>query len=317
MSNTRQFGSGDRESHDASEFYSRFNSWGAFHPCQDDSGGYAKLKTPEEITAEVCYAPGFDEPRLFCGNAKDAGQMLPEKSVGLIVTSPPYFVGKEYELDERSPKEWEDYLEMLSEVFSVCHKLLETGGRIAVNIANLGRRPYRSLSAKIIEILEDIGYLHRCEIIWKKGKAQSGSCAWGSFMSPTNPVFKDLTERIVVASKACFQRVGKPGARKELGLPHEATIGKEDFMAWVNDVWECRPESARRVGHPAPFPVEIPRRLIELYTFKDDLVFDPFMGSGSTLVAALQAGRRAAGIDLKPDYVELAAARVADALEHI
>ena len=172
--------------------------------------------------------------------------------------------------------------------------MLEPGGRIAVNVANLGRKPYRSLAADVMAILQDdLHLLPRGEIVWQKGEGASGSCAWGSFRSAANPVLRDVTERVIVASKGRFGRARSPKERRRDGLPHESSIGADDFMALTLDVWDIPPESAVRVRHPAPFPVELPQRLMELYTFRGDLVVDPFAGSGSTLVAArAQRARR-------------------------
>ena len=167
------------------------------------------------------------------------------------------------------------------------------GGRIAVNVANLGRKPYRSLSADVIRILEhDLGLLLRGELIWQKAEGANGSCAWGSFRSAANPVLRDISERVIVASKGRFDRARTVPQRAAAGLPHESTLLADDFMALTLDIWSIPPESARRVGHPAPFPVELPEQLIRLYTFENDLVLDPFMGSGSALVAAARLGRR-------------------------
>ena len=164
----------------------------------------------------------------------------------------------------------------------------------------------------MVHILQDrLGLLLRGEIVWQKSVGASGSCAWGSFRSPTNPVLRDVTERIIVASKGRFERARKVEQRRDEGLPSESTISAEDFMALTLDVWQLPSESARRVGHPAPFPVELPEKLIDLYTFADDLVLDPFMGSGSTLVAASRLGRRYVGYDLDAGYVELARAACA------
>jgi site-specific DNA-methyltransferase (adenine-specific) len=192
-------------------------------------------------------------------------------------------------------------------------RTLEPGGRIAVNVANLGRKPYRSLSADVIRILEhDLGLLLRGELIWQKADGASGSCAWGSFRSASNPVLRDISERVVIASKGRFDRARSVERRAQDGLPHESTLMAEDFMALTLDIWSIPPESARRVGHPAPFPVELPEQLIRLYTFENDLVLDPFMGSGSALVAAARLGRRYIGYDLDESYVDLARRRVAE-----
>jgi site-specific DNA-methyltransferase (adenine-specific) len=180
-------------------------------------------------------------------------------------------------------------------------------------VANLGRKPYRSLAADVMTILQDdLHLLPRGEIIWQKGEGASGSCAWGSFRSPTNPVLRDVTERVIVASKGRFGRALSPKEREAAGLPFESNIRADDFMALTLDVWDVPPESASRVRHPAPFPVELPQRLIELYTFAGDLVLDPFLGSGSSVVAAVRTGRHGIGYDLDATYVALARERVAE-----
>jgi site-specific DNA-methyltransferase (adenine-specific) len=183
-----------------------------------------------------------------------------------------------------------------------------------VNVANLGRKPYRSLAADVIGILQDdLRLLLRGEVIWKKGDGAGGNCAWGSYRSAANPVLRDITERVVIASKGRFDRAKPVKEREALGLPYRNQINAEDFMQRTLDVWEIPPESARRVGHPAPFPVELPEWLIGLYTYEDDLVLDPFMGSGSTLVAAAKLGRRCLGYDVDAAYVARANHRLAEA----
>jgi len=293
---TSNFGVGKRESHDASAFYERFEA-----PSLSDD---ADIPAPYEIS----------EPFVE-GDARHM-TTLADNSVALVVTSPPYFAGKQYEEElERDgvPASYLEYLEMLTEVFAECARKLEPGGRIAVNVANLGRKPYRSLSADVIHILQDdLKLLLRGEIIWRKGEGAAGNCAWGSFRNATNPVVRDITERVIVASKGRFDRAKARPERERTGLPSESTIDADEFMAATLDVWDIPPESARRVSHPAPFPVELPERLIRLYTFAGDLVLDPFMGSGSTLVAAARLGRRYAGYDLDPTYVDIARLRVRD-----
>lgn len=294
---TSNFGVSRRESHDASAFYGRF--------------------TPPELTGDDSVrAPEPIGDPFVHGDARSMTAVA-DGSVALVVTSPPYFAGKQYEEElERDgvPSSYLEYLELLRDVFAECVRKLEPGGRIAVNVANLGRKPYRSLSADVIRILQDdLGLLLRGELIWQKAEGATGSCAWGSFRSASNPVLRDLTERVVIASKGRFDRSRSVAERAADGLPSESTLMADDFMALTLDVWPVPAESARRVGHPAPFPVELPEQLIRLYTYRDDLVLDPFMGSGSTLVAASRLGRRYVGYDIDAGYVEIARARVAEA----
>lgn len=290
---TSSFGVSKREGHDATGFYSRF--------------------TPPVVSDDVDVAAERAVDKLIVGDARRMDE-VPDASVALVVTSPPYFAGKEYEqaLGEGGiPSTYLEYLQMLRDVFAECTRKLEPGGRIAVNVANLGRRPYRSLSADVIGILQDdLRLLLRGEIVWVKQRGSSGSCAWGSFQRPANPVLRDLTERVIVASKGRFDRAVPAKSRARRGLPSEGSMTRDDFMEYTLDVWEIPAQSARRVNHPAPFPVELPSRLIHLYTYRDDLVLDPFAGSGSTAVAAVTAGRHYAGYDTDESYVRLAEARV-------
>ncbi len=251
---------------------------------------------------------------FMCGDSRDMAAVA-DGSVALVVTSPPYFAGKAYEEElgrDGIPASYLEYLELLHDVFAECVRTLEPGGRIAVNVANLGRKPYRSLSADVIHILQDrLGLLLRGEIVWRKAEGATGSCAWGSFRSPANPVLRDVTERVIVASKGRFDRAMSTKKRAVKGLPWRSELAADEFMELTLDLWEIPTESAKRVNHPAPFPVELPEKLIGLFTYQDDLVLDPFMGSGSTLVAAARLGRRFIGYDLDPSYVDIARARVA------
>ncbi len=294
---TSNFGVSVRESHDATPFYDRF-------------------RAPELSDDDTVLAPSAVAEPFVCGDARHM-DTIADGSVALVVTSPPYFAGKQYEEElekEGVPSSYLEYLEMLTGVFAECARKLEPGGRIAVNVANLGRKPYRSLSADVVRILEhDLGLLLRGELIWQKGEGASGSCAWGSFRSAANPVLRDISERVIVASKGRFDRARSAKQRASEGLPHRSTVLTEDFMALTLDIWSIPPESAKRVGHPAPFPVELPEQLIRLYTYQDDLVLDPFMGSGSALVAAALLDRRYVGYDLDPAYVDIARRRVDEA----
>lgn len=275
---TSSFGVGRRESHDSSDYYAR-----------------ALVSVAETKDLRVLDAPTVNE--MFVHSAESMEE-LPDDSVALMVTSPPYHVGKDYDADTS----FEEYLELLERVFNETHRVLQPGGRAVVNVANLGRRPYVPLSHLVTTRMLDAGFLMRAEIIWRKAKGAGGNCAWGSWKSPANPVIRDVHEYALCFSKGRFDRVVK-------GDP---TITSEDFLESTISVWEIAPELARRVGHPAPFPVELPRRFIELYTYEGELVLDPFMGSGSTAVAAARTSRNWVGYDVSEDYAEITRKRVAE-----
>jgi site-specific DNA-methyltransferase (adenine-specific) len=290
---TSSFGVSRRESHDASAFYERF--------------------TAPDLTSDSEVSPRKALDDVFVGDACRMEE-IDDSSVALVVTSPPYFAGKEYETamgEGHVPATYAEYLAMLEGVFAECVRTLEPGGRIAVNVANLGRKPYRSLSGDVAWILQDrLRLLLRGEVIWIKARGAAGSCAWGSFQRPANPVLRDLSERIIIASKGRFDRALNPRQRFKKELPSEVSIFRDEFMEATTDLWEIPPESASRVGHPAPFPVELPERLIHLYTYRHDLVLDPFMGSGTTAVAALRTDRHFVGYDTDPEYVATAKNRI-------
>jgi DNA modification methylase len=292
---TSDFGVGRREGHDASAFYSRFS--------------------PPELSTETAVHPDKAIDEIICGDSRNMAR-VPSNSVALVVTSPPYFAGKAYELElgERGiPATYVEYLQMLRDVFAECVRTLEPGGRMAINVANLGRKPFRSLAADVTTILQDdLRLLLRGEVIWLKQRGASGSCAWGSFRKPGNPTLRDLTERVIIAGKGRFDRAVSQKDRAAQGLPHVATINADEFMEGTLDVWQIPPERATVVGHPAPFPVALPERLIQLHTYQGDLVLDPFMGSGSTAIAAVRTGRHYVGYDTDPSYVDLATRRAAD-----
>ena len=287
-----------RESHDSSAFYRRFKA-----PVVDN-----------DDHVEPCTAAG----QLFCGDSRQMTE-VPTGSVALVITSPPYFVGKAYENDlasGRSPATYSEHLSLLRAVFAECKRALEPGGRIAVNVANIGRKPYRSLSSDVWSVLtDDLGFLAAGEVVWVKAQGATSNCAWGSWCRPSAPSLRDVTERILIASKGRFDRALAPKERQARGLPWQSDITSEEFMAATLDTWYIRPESAKRIGHPAPFPVGLAERLIALYTYRDDVVLDPFMGSGTTAVAAVRRGRRWIGYELDPGYVATAASRIAKAAE--
>jgi len=276
---TRAFGVGKREAHDASAFYAR-----------------EIVPIIESKDRTVNRALAVDE--IYEQSSEQMTQ-LADDSVALMVTSPPYHVGKTYDANVS----FDDYLVLLRRVFTETHRVLQPGGRAVVNVANLGRRPYVPLSHLVTSIMLDIGYFMRAEVIWQKAKGASGSCAWGSWRSAANPVIRDIHEYCLCFSKGRFDRVEKG----------RATIEADEFMAATLSIWVIPPESAVRVGHPAPFPVALPRRFIELYTFEAELVLDPFIGSGSTAVAAVESSRHFVGYETDSAFAEIARNRVAAA----
>lgn len=281
---TSRFGTTGRISHDASDYYASRLYAGLPHPTEKEDD--------QELPPEL-------ENTIVCGDARHM-TAIPDRSVHLMVTSPPYNVTKSYDAD----LSLQEYLELLEDVFRETFRVLVHGGRACVNVANVGRKPYIPLSDHVSRIMQDIGFLMRGEIIWNKGAGAGVSMAWGSFRSASNPVLRDVHEYILVFSKGDFGREGRN---------RESSISREDFMEWTKSVWTMPTESARKVGHPAPFPVELPRRLIELYTFKGDVVLDPFMGSGSSAVAAVMNGRRYIGFELQAEYADLCRRRIAAA----
>jgi DNA modification methylase len=289
---TSAFGASKRESHDATDFYARF--------------------APPKISDDATLGQRGAVDVIHVGDARDMSK-VPDATVALVVTSPPYFAGKEYETalgEGHVPADYIEYLEMLRDVFRESARTLEPGGRIAINVANLGRKPYRNLAADVTSILQDdLRLLLRGEVVWQKQRGASGSCAWGSYLSPANPVLRDTTERLIIASKGRFDRVGRGSDGR--GNDGESTIPGDEFMEATLDVWEIPAESATRVGHPAPFPVALVERCLHLFTYHGDLVLDPFMGSGTTAVAAKRTGRHYVGYDTDRSYVRQAKDRVA------
>ena len=241
--------------------------------------------------------------RIYCSSSERMVD-LPDRSVHLMVTSPPYNVGKQYDEDLTL----EEYTQFLRRVFEDCHRVLVDGGRACVNVANVGRKPYIPLNALVSNIMLDIGYLMRGEIIWNKSASAGVSCAWGSWMSPSNPVLRDVHEYILVFCKGTYAKTKRSEAS-------EPTISRDGFLEWTKSVWDFPAESARKVQHPAPFPVELPRRLIELYTHSSDVVLDPFMGSGSTAVAAVKTRRQWVGYETSEEYCGITRDRVRNEMQ--
>lgn len=279
---TSSFGTRGRINHDSSKFY--------------NSRLYQTLTPNNDVSFVENPLPKEYENVIIHGNAERM-QELPDQCVHLMITSPPYNVSKEYDKDLTL----DEYLEFLKNVFIETYRVLTNGGRACINVANLGRKPYIPLSDYISKIMIDIGFNMRGEIIWNKASSASPSTAWGSWLSATNPILRDIHEYILIFSKGEYSR---------LSNNKESTISKEQFLEWTKSIWTMNAESAKKVGHPAPFPEELPNRLIQLYSFKGDVILDPFIGSGTTALAALKSERRFVGYDISEEYVKLANDRI-------
>jgi modification methylase len=279
---TSRFGSPGRTNHDSTAFYG--------------SRLYEGLPKEEKVVYHENQIRGDLLDRIFC-KSSEAMDELPDSSVHLVVTSPPYNVGKEYDRDMTLA----EYRDFLKRVWTEVERVLVPGGRCCINVANLGRRPYIPLHVFVAEDMTELGFLMRGEVIWAKESSSSTSTAWGSWMSATNPTLRDTHEYIMIFSKSMFLR-----ERAE----RESTIGRDEFLEFTKSVWKFDAEAARKVGHPAPFPVELPYRCIQLYTFRGDVVLDPFMGSGQTAIAAIKTGRHYIGYETDKEYARLSERRI-------
>ncbi len=279
---TSSFGVTARENHNSSRFY--------------NSRLYEDVVLEKQKEDNETSIPNEYLNKIFC-KSSESMEELPDNSIHLMITSPPYNVGKDY--DENLSLD--EYIGLLSNVFSETHRVLVTGGRACINIANIGRKPYIPLHSYIIKAMLDLGFLMRGEIIWDKSSSAGTSTAWGSWQSASNPILRDIHEYIMIFSKDSFSRMRKD---------KENTITKEEFLEYTRSIWEFPTVSAKKIGHPAPFPEELPRRLIQLYTFRKDIILDPFMGSGQTCLAAIKSDRYFIGYEINKTYCELAAKRI-------
>jgi site-specific DNA-methyltransferase (adenine-specific) len=276
---TSSFGTSGRINHDSTAFYT--------------SKLYESLPKEEKVEYVENPIPPESLNRILQKSAESMGE-LPDNSVHLMVTSPPYNVGKEYDEDLTLEK----YREFLKRVWQEVYRVLVPGGRACINVANLGRKPYIPLHAFIVEDMIELGFLMRGEVIWDKASSAGSSTAWGSWKSASNPTLRDVHEYILIFSKDTFGRKNP--------LKRENTISRDEFLELTKSIWTFPSESAKKIGHPAPFPVELPYRTIQLYTFEGEVVLDPFMGSGQTAIAAIKSKRSYVGYEIDCEYAKLA-----------
>ena len=282
---TSSFGVNGRTSHDSSIFYN--SKLYAMLPKKQIQHSKEENECPTQLLNSIIHS------------SSENMNSIPDDSIHLMITSPPYNVSKEYDED----LSLDEYLSLLKKVFTETYRVLACGGRACINIANIGRKPYIPLSSYISIMMMEIGFNMRGEIIWNKAASASPSTAWGSWQSASNPTLRDIHEYILVFSKGEYKREKNN---------KENTIEREDFIAWTKSIWTFNTESAKRIGHPAPFPIELPYRLIQLYSFKDDIILDPFIGSGTTAIAALKSKRHYIGYETNKDYILLAKKRIED-----
>lgn len=294
---TSTFGVSKREGHDASAFYRRqiFHQDSKTLPATPPQLAQTQPAKIQPAQAQLDELATWAD-RIYC-HSSTTMTPVPDDAVGLAFTSPPYNVGKEYD-DDLS---FEAYLKLIEDVAHEVHRVLKPGGRYVVNIANLGRKPYIPLHAYFYQRHMAAGFLPMGEIIWRKAKGASGNCAWGSWQSAKSPRLRDIHEYLLVFAKQGFSRPDRG----------ESDIDRDEFMAGTLSIWEIPPESAKRVGHPAPFPLALAERVIRLFSYVDDVVLDPFAGSGTTCVAAAQNRRHYVGFDIDPAYCALAEVRIA------
>ena len=282
---TSAFGVSARLNHDSSKFY---NSK-MYKELNSNGNGNGHFQEENSIPQQFLN-------KIICSSSENMKE-LPDNSVHLMITSPPYNVGKEYDEDLGL----DEYLTLLRNVFKEVRRVLVTGGRVCINVANLGRKPYLPLHYHIIQIMSVLGFLMRGEVIWDISSSAGTSTAWGSWQSAKNPTLRDVHEYILIFSKDNYSR--EKNKKKD-------TINKKDFMDFTKSIWTFPAASARKIGHPAPFPEELPKRLIELYSFEDDIILDPFMGSGQTALAAIKLKRDYVGYDIDEEYCKLAEKRI-------
>lgn len=237
--------------------------------------------------------------KIVCMDCLDFMKDLPDKCIDMVATSPKYNVGVDYGDTCNDNMPYDDYLDWLDKIWDNCFRVLRDGGRLCINVGDTGRNPYYPVHCDIASRLRKKWFMMGI-IIWDKQNCLSNT-AWGSWQSPTAPSLRGMQEFIIVAGKG-GKFFNKIEAIKDIWT-------KEDFLEYTSEIWRFTPET-KKMGHPAPFPIELPHRLIKLYTYLDDLILDPFCGSGTTCVAAKMLGRRFIGIDISEDYCKIARERL-------
>jgi len=258
-------------------------------------GYVSKFQVDESKTEIKKNNESTDKDLIFNKSAEKMDDLI-DNCVSLTVTSPPYNVGKLSDSDLSD----DDYWKLIEQCFKEVYRVTESGGRLVINVANLGRKPYIPFSNMFTQIMLDLGFLMRGEIIWQKSKGANANFAWGSWLSASNPVIRDIHEYCLVFSKDGMSK----------GVKGVSTLEKEEFMDSTLSIWNINPARAKKIGHPAPFPVELAERFINLYSYEKDLILDPFIGSGTTAIAAQKLNRHYIGYEINDEYCKLAKTRI-------
>ncbi|MCW4030445.1 MAG: site-specific DNA-methyltransferase [Candidatus Bathyarchaeota archaeon] len=261
-----------------------------------------KKKKPLQRETEM-QEPFFKNPKVTIVNEDVlTTKQLDKETIDLIITSPPYNVDIKYN-NHNDKISYEDYLEFSNKWMTRCFNWLKNDGRFCLNIPlDKNKNGQQSVGADLTTIAKKVGFKYHSTIVWNEGNI-SRRTAWGSWMKASAPFVIAPVELIVVLYKNSWKKTS--GSKI-------SDIARKDFMDWTNGLWTFNGESAKRTGHPAPFPIELPHRCIKLFSFVDDLILDPFLGSGSTIVAATLDNRRSIGIDIDLEYCKIAKKRLID-----
>lgn len=259
------------------------------------------VKIQETKTGAVACSEFFSNERVKILNANILETFaIEENSVDLIITSPPYNVSIEY-LSNDDSLQYSEYLKFSENWLKKCYDLIKDDGRFCLNIPlDKNKGGQQSICADLTAIAKKVGWKYQSTIIWNEGNI-SRRTAWGSWLSASAPFVIAPVEVILVLYKKSW---------KKLSGSKVSDTTKEEFLNWTNGVWTFNGESKKRIGHPAPFPLELPKRCMKMFSYVDDLVLDPFLGSGTTLLSCLLNNRRGVGVELDKSYCELALNRL-------
>ncbi|KKN95591.1 hypothetical protein LCGC14_0174600 [marine sediment metagenome] len=252
----------------------------------------SNIRFDKDLETDFTKINKFWDPIIINSDSSDM-RSIKDNSVTLTFTSIPYNVGKKY--DGYNDKQlWSNYIEMIYSIFKEIYRVTRANGRVGINIANLGRKPYLNLVGLISYLLQKVGFQLNGEVIWHKGQSGNGT-SWGSWLSSSNPSLRDVHEYIVFARKGNKKITPPPGG--------ENTITRQGFLFTSMSYWQINASQNKK--HPAVFPIGLPWRAINFLTFTNDIVLDIAAGTGTTLKAAYELGRKAIGYDISKKYTEI------------